>query len=167
MKLKYARPEFERKFLLGQMPPDLPSAYRLIEDRYLENTTLRLRRITDPEGRVLSLKLNQKRRDEFGTLWITSLYLSEAEYRMMETLPTATLRKRRYTLITGTRPVAIDVIPLPARELCLAEIEGSSNEEIADDSAIPTYLREVTREREFEGYQLALFKPHDKPQAHL
>ena len=154
--MKYARQEFERKFLLETCPPDLPTTYRLIEDRYWVNTTLRLRRVSDAAGAVLSRKLNQKTRDDAGNLWITSTYLTEPEYRLLEVIPAATLRKRRYTLTANMRQVAIDVITLTDRELILAEIEGHSADEIAGNIGISVNASEVSNDPAFEGYQLAL-----------
>ena len=64
---KYARIEFERRFLLERLPADVKVvAVRRIVDRYIEGTRLRLREIIDPDGAGV-YKLAQKIPDETPT----------------------------------------------------------------------------------------------------
>jgi hypothetical protein len=59
---KYACYEFERKFLLKELPAELSGSheYKEIEDRYFLDTNLRLRIVRSPDGNVLDRKLTQK-----------------------------------------------------------------------------------------------------------
>src|SRR5258705_6533263 len=89
--MKYARVEIERRFLLARPPDRLPADYRRIRDWYLEGTRLRLRRIEDPQGAVLALKLGQKYGGGLSTT-IANLYLTGADDDLPRTLggrPTA------------------------------------------------------------------------------
>lgn len=76
---RYAQRELERRFLVtGEVPAG--EAQRLIEDRYLDGTTLRLRRVTVETECVW--KLTQKVRldaQDPAIVSITNMYLTAAE----------------------------------------------------------------------------------------
>ena len=57
---KYARHEYERRFLLAERPPDPAVRTVAIHDRYLTGTTLRLRRMDDHAEKAPVFKLTQK-----------------------------------------------------------------------------------------------------------
>jgi len=154
--MKYARQEYERKFLLSARPSRLSLTYRTIDDRYLIGTSLRLRLVSDERGHVLTRKLNQKIRRDDGTTWITSIYLSQQEYRLIESLPAICSTMRRYRLECDTRCFAVDVIDASGEEIVLAEVEADSQAEIDADVSLPEMVREVTSEPAFSGYEIAL-----------
>src|SRR3954449_11569972 len=83
---KYARVERERRFLLAEPPdPAAVTAIRMITDRYLVGTRLRLRRSESPDGGC-ELKLTQKvpaARPGAVQGLITNTYLSPAEYDVL------------------------------------------------------------------------------------
>lgn len=152
--MKYAHPEHERKFLLPALPGQVVPEFRVIEDRYFPGTTLRLRRVSEPAGKLLSLKLNQKKRDSAGRIWITSTYLAPSEYQLLSALPGLDLKKRRYRL-SSLPGACIDVIPAESGTLFIAEIEGGTAAEIAGDFPQLNYIREITDEEYFSGFQIA------------
>jgi CYTH domain-containing protein len=149
---KYARFELERKFLLDRMP-EAASGVRAIYDRYVEGTTLRLRRAEHPDGR-LEYKLNQKTNPsppDYGVMTITTLYLSAPEYEMLSALPAHELRKRRYHL--GS--YSIDVFEEGLAGLLLAEIELGSEEEMQAHPVPEFAVRDVSDDVRYTGGWLA------------
>lgn len=156
---KYAQFELERRWLLAALPDALQNsqAYQLIEDRYLTGTPLRLRRMSNASGQVTALKLTQKYQAADQTAYtttITNLYLDEASYALLETLPANVLVKRRYKLMDGRFPFSIDQFLGNLTGLVLAEIEQP---DMASLLAIPhpTFARrEVTEDSRFTGGEL-------------
>ncbi len=128
--------------------PDGPA--RLIEDRYLVGTTLRLRRVTVGSKRVH--KLTQKVRPVPGDPYdvaTTNIYLEPTEYELLRTLPADELTKVRQ-LVGG---FAVDTFQGHLTGLGLAEIE------LAEGTAqppLPRWLgREVTHDDRYSGGRLA------------
>lgn len=98
---RYAMLEDEQRFVLDRLSPKASSP-RLIEDRYVTGTTMRLRHVTDDTSEVF--KLGHKacpdgRRP--STVWHTTIYLSRTEHDLLSTLPAAELAKRRYSMADG------------------------------------------------------------------
>ena len=58
---KYSVAEYERRFLLPDVPAGLSNPRR-ISDRYIDGTRLRVRTVATPEGVVLERKLGHRRR---------------------------------------------------------------------------------------------------------
>jgi CYTH domain-containing protein len=150
---RYALPEIERRFLVGDgVPNDLPPW--LIEDRYIDGTSLRLRRLS-AEGETV-WKLAQKIRadpTDPGTVSITNIYLQREEYELFVSLPAAVLRKtRRICLHDGVR-FALDTFEGHLADLRLAEVEVTK---LAVPLPRPAWLgREITHDDRFSGGQLA------------
>ncbi|GHJ40109.1 hypothetical protein [Streptomyces sp. TS71-3] len=150
---KYARVERERRFLLARAPDEASAtAVRLITDRYLTGTRLRLRRSERPDTGARELKLTQKipaARRGAGAVQglVTNMYLSEEEYRALAVLPAASLVKRRLSV----PPFGIDVFAPPLHGLVLAEAEFTGDEEA--DAFVPSrrYVAEVTDDPRFTG----------------
>ncbi|MCC9310745.1 hypothetical protein LN042_27375 [Kitasatospora sp. RB6PN24] len=150
---KYARVERERRFLLAEPPaPAAVTATRVITDRYLVGTRLRLRRAELPDGGC-ELKLTQKvpvaRPGAIQGL-ITNTYLSPAEYELLATLPAAVLSKTRLSLPT----LGVDVFDGPLRGLVLAEGEFTTDEEAQSFVPPPECVAEVTDDARFTGGRL-------------
>jgi CYTH domain-containing protein len=105
---KYARIERERRFLIDQFPSHANvTRTRRILDRYIDGTSLRLRQQCDSDNPVV-FKLTQKvpkrsRGAQQG--FITSMVLSQEEFRVFAQLPAKTLTKVRYSV----PPFGIDV----------------------------------------------------------
>jgi CYTH domain-containing protein len=151
---KYARVEVERRFLLAGVPHGTEVlAVHEIDDRYLDGTRLRLRRMARVGGST-QLKLTQKLpapdgRGRQGEL--TTLYLSEAEHAALAGVPAAPLRKSRLSVA----PYGIDVFHDALEGLVLAEAEFASVEDAAALRPAPFCHGEVTADRRFTGGELA------------
>ena len=142
---RYARLEDEQRFLLRGLPAGLEEP-RLIVDRYLIGTRLRLREVT-AEGRIVR-KLGHKvcpdpRRP--SRIWHTTCYLDEAELEMLASLPTHVLTKRRWTVRGGG---CVDELLGPLEGLILAEGERPL------EPPFP-HAGEVTDDQRFGGGALA------------
>lgn len=154
MASKYARVEIERRFLLAGVPDDAEiSAVREIDDRYLDETRLRLRRMAQVGGST-QLKLTQKipapdGRARRGAL--TTMYLCESEHAAFARLPAAALRKSRLSIA----PYAVDVFHGELEGLHLAEAEFTTVEDAAALVPADFCHAEVTADRRFTGGELA------------
>jgi CYTH domain-containing protein len=147
---KYARPEFERRFLLAAVPRG--SVLRSVEivDRYLEGTRLRLRKICGAGN--TERKLTQKIAAGDGTPGlITTIYLEEREYQILATLPGRALEKTRLSI----PPFGIDVFAPPRAGLVLAEVEFETEAELRAFSVPGWAVAEVTDDLRFSGGRLA------------
>ena len=151
---KYARREWERRFLLEGLPSEFAvTAVRGIVDRYIVGTTLRLRQQISREGQTV-YKLTQKLPGgRSGSLQglITTMYITQREFEIFAALPSMQLIKTRYSV----PPLGIDVFEGTLCGLVLAEAEFNSGEE-ASSLAPPAFaVREVTADRRFNGGSLA------------
>ncbi len=153
--MKYAKREFERRFLLGSVPQSLPTPYLFITDAYFVGTTLRLRQVVDPDGTTSTYKLTQKKKDPEGQMWITNTYLSETEAALLRSLPAVILKKQRYHVAKGAISQAIDIVEGLPERIALLEIEGDSAADIQESPSGFDIIREVTHEEEYTGYALA------------
>src|SRR5581483_9884754 len=134
---KYARIERERRFLVEQFPaPANVVGIRSIKDLYIDNTALRLREQTEDTGAVV-FKLTQKipaRGPGAQQGFITNMYLSKEEFRVLAQLSGKKLRKTRYSL----PPFGIDVFEGELAGLLLAEAEFDSAD-AADSLTLPSF----------------------------
>ena len=150
---KYARAEIERRFLLAGVPEgEEVLAVRRIEDRYLDGTRLRLRRMAE-RGGPTELKLTQKLAAPDGRGLqgaLTTIYLSEAEHAALAALPAAELFKSRLSI----GPYGVDVFAGHLDGLVLAEVEFGSAAEAGAFAAAPFCHAEVTADRRFTGGEL-------------
>jgi CYTH domain-containing protein len=150
---KYARTEIERRFLLAGVPDGADVlAVNEIDDRYLDGTRLRLRRMAQVGGPT-ALKLTQKlpAPDGHGRQGaLTTLYVSEDEYAALAALPAATLSKTRLSLA----PYGVDVFRGHLDGLCLAEVEFESEQDAAAFRPAAFCRAEVTADRRFTGGEL-------------
>lgn len=151
---KYARIERERRFLVASFPRGVTIVRtRQITDRYIDGTRLRLREQRDDDASPPIFKLTQKiaaPAADFQQGFITTMYVNEAEFRLLTQLPAATLTKTRYSV----PPFGIDVFSGPLQGLALAEAEFDS---AAAASALspPSYaMVEVSADERFTGGRL-------------
>lgn len=162
-KMKYARIERERRFLLRALPDGLAARpFTHITDHYLPHTHLRLRRMTDETGAVVALKLTQK----FGETavpaqhtTITNIYLTETEYQLLAQLGGNLLIKRRYRYPNGEHTFSIDVFDGPLNGLILAEIEAQTDEQLQAVPLPDWAVAEVTDVVFFTGGNLVVLTP--------
>lgn len=150
---KHARVERERRFVLKQIPGDIiVKRARRITDRYIEGTALRLRQISEEDGRAI-FKLTQKisaRANGAQRGFITSMYLNQDEFWMLAQLPSRKLSKTRYSVA----PFAIDVFEATLQGLVMAEAEFDSAA-AAEALVIPPFIaREVSADDRFTGGRL-------------
>lgn len=161
---KYARLEFERRFLVDAVPKDVADA-RLIEDGYIAGTRLRLRRVLTFEGHALEMKLTQKL-DVAGdpaadcalpaarSQWVTNTYLTTAEYASLSPAVTHRGLKRRHRGRLGVYSVAFDQWVAPRSDLIVAEVEFEDERSAAGFAPPRHWGIEVTAERGYDGAAL-------------
>jgi CYTH domain-containing protein len=153
--------EVERRWLVDPSAVgDLANIpYRLIEDLYVGASRLRLRKITDGSGNAV-FKLGKKYGKQSALSEpITSLYLSEDEYRQLAGLPGCAVSKRRYTIAGGS----LDVYQTPNASSMIFDHAGCMIFELEfdDDAAAgrfrppPFVTREITGDPAFSGFALA------------
>ena len=152
---KYSQPECERRFLIAA-PPLIAGAGRLLEDRYLAGTRLRLRRETGADGAVAIWKVAQK----YGAVApgvepMTNLYLTAAEHALLATLPGDDLVKRRHDVWVGDLRYVVDIFGGALAGRMIAEVE------VVDAATLwaltpPAWCgREITGEARYSGAALA------------
>lgn len=150
---KYARVERERRFLLANPPaPSAVTVTRLITDRYMVGTRLRLRRADFSDGRY-EVKLTQKvPASGPGAIQglITNTYLSSDEYDLLASLPGRVLSKTRLSV----PPLGIDVFDAPLHGLVLGEAEFTTDEEAQSFVPPAECVAEVTDDDRFTGGRL-------------
>jgi hypothetical protein len=112
---KYARIERERRFLLAQFPSNaIVVRHRQIIDHYIDGTTLRLRKQSYDDG-LVTFKLTQKipmRGSGAQQGFITSMHITEGEFRVLAQLPARKLTKTRFSV----PPFGIDVFDGPLQD---------------------------------------------------
>ena len=136
------------------MPPSTDGPTRLIEDRYITGTHLRLRRVTVVDELVYKLtqKVRPSPEDPFEVA-ITNMYLTPDEYELLLALPASALTKTRHIVPVAGVCFAVDQFHGHLRGLSLAEIEVERR-----DAPLPrpAWLgREVTGEDRYSGGWLA------------
>src|SRR5438128_1965149 len=157
---KYARFEYERRFLATELPPgiDENEGWR-ITDRYIESTRLRLRRQEPLAGGPTVYKLGQKESPsppDFSRTTITTIYLSQEEYDVFAPLPASEVRKRRHRVEEGGRVLSVDVFEGALNGLILAEVTFESVDEMTRQWHLPSWVtREVSDDVRFTGGLLA------------
>ena len=149
----YARPENERRFLAAAIPDGVEDA-RQIEDRYLDGTRLRLRRVGSGPDAVHKLAQKVRVRDaDPARLSLTNIYLDAAEYAVLAALPGASVHKTRGVGRAGALEVALDVFTGALTGLVLAEVEVEDPDAAL---ALPSWFGdEVTHDDRFSGGALA------------
>jgi CYTH domain-containing protein len=150
---QYARVERERRFLLDRFPSEAEVVRtRRITDHYIDGTALRLREQSDDSGPAI-FKLTQKipvRASGAQQGFITNVYLTQDEFRVLAQLSAQQFSKTRYSV----PPFGIDVFEGELDGLLLAEAEFDSAAE-AEALVLPSFLRaEVTNDDRFTGGRL-------------
>ncbi|HEX7174248.1 MAG TPA: hypothetical protein VF240_03035 [Pyrinomonadaceae bacterium] len=156
---KYAREEFERRFLLRALPEGLTKAdpHTQIIDNYITSTRLRLRKVRVPATNEWTLKLTQKFAPDpadFSRTLITNIYLTEYEYEVLSVFEANELRKNRYPYEYDGRRYTVDVFLGQLLGLILAETEFTNEAEMRALEAPSFAAREVTSDEMFTGARL-------------
>ncbi|MFI0220563.1 hypothetical protein [Streptomyces lydicus] len=132
---------------------------RVINDRYVKGTRLRLRRADLSNGRC-ELKLTQKvPNSQPGATQglITNTYLSPAEYDVIASLPAAVLSKTRFSV----PPLGVDVFDGRLQGLVLAEAEFTADDEAQSFDPPAGCVAEVTNDTRFTGGRLVQASRHE------
>jgi CYTH domain-containing protein len=155
---KYARLELERRWLVdtARRPALDGLGITVIEDRYIDGTRLRLRRMSRPDLGEVKWKLTKKYEcADPSARPIVTAYLTEAEYEVLRALPARALIKRRYHLPLDGLYWSLDVFEGPL--LGLETIECEAEDEVALAALVPPpwTAREVTHDAGYQGGSLA------------
>lgn len=159
----YARIERERRFLLDAWPDFVdPDVYERLRDLYITGTELRLRRIEDPSGALIQVKLGQKRPNPADPgnarhREMTTFYLRPDDELVLAALPGKRLVKRRYKVAEQGWTFCIDAFEEPgeSRGLLIAEVECPTDAELDAIDPPAWVTREVTDDPSFSGWVLA------------
>lgn len=151
---KYARFEYERRFLLSSPPTEGIVRRIQMHDRYVSGTRMRVRQaVTTVSGADSNVvhKLTQKiPRPDGRPGLLTTMYLNENEYETLARLPAAELRKARLSV----PPLGIDCFEGDLQGLCLAEAEFETQAELEAFVPPPWIADEVTGDDRFTGGHL-------------
>jgi len=154
---KYALGEIERRWLvhLERVGSLLGLPFCTIEDLYITDTRLRLRRVERGDGEVIH-KLGKK----YGRQgrWCepaTNLYLTREEYCVFASLAGAKASKARYSLAGGS----LDVYASPERGLAIFETEFETVEAAGLYRPPEFVTKEITGEARFSGAAIASVAP--------
>lgn len=155
---RYTRIEHERRFLVSPQSDwrSLVEPYsKTFEDKYLQNTRLRLRILTDSDTGRRLLKLTRKAESAspyFQT--ISRILLSPSEHALFDSLEGYRLRKVRHYHHDRGRVFSIDVFEGELEGLVLCETEAAGLDELMAIEP-PAYVeREVTEDPFFTGGNL-------------
>ncbi|MBI4853320.1 MAG: hypothetical protein HY819_16125 [Acidobacteria bacterium] len=164
-KIKYARFEYERRFLVQQETNwrEFVEKYsKTFLDKYIKDSRLRLRILKDSEGDKELIKLTKKYESNSPYFQqITTILLSRNEYSLFNSLEGYSLRKTRYYHNFNNQIFAIDVFQDELEGLILCEVEANSLEELM--SIFPPFYvkKEVTSDLFFTGGKLSQIKRRD------
>lgn len=155
---KYSLAEIERRWLVS--PEFLSSLerlpYRVVEDLYIANTRMRLRKMSSPTGEPVYKLCKKYGRDASLANPITNIYLSEDEYRVLSVLDGARVSKRRYAVAGGS----IDVYA-GSETIAIFEMEFDSESDAACYVPPDFTSEEVTDLAQYSGASLAFHANHD------
>jgi CYTH domain-containing protein len=148
---KYAVVERERRYLVARVPDGVTST-KEITDRYVTGTRLRLREVREDDGTIVR-KLGHKVRITDGPAAIacTNIYLDDAEWEVLASLPGRSLRKKRHMVRRNGWLVVVDE---PEDGTLVAEIDDWDD----PSDRVPGWLevvREVTHDEAWTGARLA------------
>lgn len=157
---KYAHIERERRWLVdpSQRPALDPDAFILIEDRYLDGTRMRLRRMSDSTTGTVAFKLTKKYEcpDPCARPIVTA-YLTEAEHAVLAQLPGVELFKRRYPLRFREVIFSVDCFSGSLTGLELAEIEWPDEAGLKALAAPDWTMRDVSDDTRYQGGNLVRY----------
>lgn len=155
---KYTKVEYERRFLVLSKDKwmNVVEPYsKILTDKYLQNSRLRLRLLTNSDSKQQIIKLNKKFESDspyFQT--ISRILLSSEEYELFDSIKGDWLRKTRYYHKYLGYIFSIDVFEGELDKLILCEVEANSLQELMNIK-FPEYATiEVTQDLFFTGGNL-------------
>ena len=162
MKEKYSVGEYERRFLLDAVPTGATRPRRIV-DHYVDGTRLRLRSV-DEAGAETDRKLGHKRRvveTDPTAIMHTSLYLDEAEFEVVSTLPGRRLVKTRWAVDADGTPASVNEFHEDLTGLILLEVD-LGEPALLDGFVPPPWVGpELTHHEAFTGGALAGASLHE------
>jgi CYTH domain-containing protein len=157
---KYTLPEIERRWLLDE--PHVPHLDQLryvdVEDRYIDNSRLRLRKMIKSDGATVYKLCKKYGKTQPITEPITNIYLTKSEYELLLTIPAKILNKRKYLMEISARTFSISrmIVPGTGQVIYMAETEFSTIEE-AKRAQVPEYFdQEVSDDENYESVRFAI-----------
>jgi CYTH domain-containing protein len=156
---RYTRVEYERRFLVLSSIEwqSLVEPYsKRLEDRYIRNSRLRLRMLTDSDTGRRIFKLNRNPGSDspyFQT--VSRILLAEEEYRLLETLEADPITKVRYYHRYREEVFSIDLFEGELEGLILCSVEVEGLEELTRIEPPGFVHREVTEDPFFTGGSLS------------
>lgn len=155
---KYTRVEYERRFLVlagFDWRSVIEPHSKTFDDKYIKDSRLRLRIVTDSDTGRRLFKLNKK--DESPSPYyrtISRVLLSPIEHELLNKLEGDCLRKIRHYHHCLGRVFSIDVFERELEGLVLCETESDSLEDLMLAQPPPFASVEVTTDSFFEGSNL-------------
>ena len=155
---KYTRVEYERRFLVSQNADwknAVESYSKTYEDKYIRDSRLRLRILTDSDTGRRVIKLNKKFESSspyFRT--VNRILLSPNEYLLLDSLEGDRMMKTRFYQTYLGRVFSIDVFAGELDGLVLCETESDGLEPLMAAEPPSFATREVTCDPFFEGGNL-------------
>lgn len=162
---RYTRIEYERRFLVradAGWTDRVDPVSRVIDDKYLRGTRLRLRIVTESQSGHRTIKLTKKAESSspyFTT--ISRILLSPHEYRLIDAIDGDRLTKRRFHCTDRGRRFAIDRFEDALEGLVLCEVEADGLDELMEIEPPDFVQREVTEDSFFTGANLCRTTPED------
>lgn len=154
---KYAAVEHERRWLCRGLPDQPVLRAERIEDLYVADTRLRLRRATPVGGGAPVLRLSKKADLAPDRRLITTLYLTEAEFALFAGLPGRPLAKVRHYYAAEGATLSVDRFLGPLEGLFLGEAEFADDDAMAAFAHPAFAVREVTHDPRYAGGELIRF----------
>lgn len=156
--VKYTRIEYERRFIVptqANWRANIEPYSKIFKDKYLRNTRLRLRVLTDTDTGRRVIKLNKKAESPspyFRT--ISRILLSPDEYQLFDRFEGDRLKKERHYYHHLGRVFSIDVFEGELEGLILCETEAEGMEDLMSAQFPAFATREVTEDAFFTGGNL-------------
>lgn len=155
----YPRLEYERRFLVqpqGDWKRALEPYSKLLEDKYLPESRLRLRAQTDLDSGRRVFKLTRKHVSESPYFRMASRILLEpGEFALLDRLPGQQLRKVRHYHVYRGQVFSLDAFEGILDGLILCEVEATDLETLLAVD-LPDYAQlEVTTDDFFAGGSLS------------
>ena len=154
---KYAELEIERRFIVPKhLCPDLADrAFKLITDRYISDSRLRLRAMVPSDGGPAEFKFCKKYESTSALAApIVNIYLDANEHEILSRLPGKQLRKCRYRIDHAAKVFALDVFLDELDGLLICEVEAATVSAIRE-LQLPSWAAiEVTKDAFFIGGNL-------------
>jgi CYTH domain-containing protein len=152
------RIEYERRFVVSPRTSWMEKVEpysKVLEDKYLSNTRLRLRLLIDSDTGRRLFKLNKKEESTSSYFRaVDRLLLSPAEYELFHAMEGHDIRKTRYYHHFDGRVFSIDVFEGELEGLVLCEVEANSLEALMDATPPEYAKQEVTEDSFFTGGNL-------------